>query len=92
MKNDCKRYRAGEKAGVGKTHLFDPLPLSRRDEEKGLQCTVFPRPIEGILRDGAAAFESKNRPGHKWREDQKRPGEKPIQRDPVVAAANRTTA
>ena len=72
MKNDRKHYTAAEKVAVLKRHLLDKVPVSQLCEETGLQRTVFYRWQKEFFENGAAAFESKERPARQVAEKQKR--------------------
>jgi transposase len=72
MKNDRKHYTAAEKVAVLKRHLLDKVPDSQLCEETGLQPTVFYRWQKEFFENGAAAFESKERPARQVAEKQKR--------------------
>jgi transposase-like protein len=73
MKNDTrKHYTAAEKVAILRRHLVDKVPVSELCEEKGLQPTVFYRWQKEFFENGAAAFESKERPARQVAEKQKR--------------------
>jgi len=72
MKNERKHYTAAEKVAILRRHLVDKVPVSELCEEKGLQPTVFYRWQKEFFENGAAAFESKERPARQVADKQKR--------------------
>ena len=73
MKNDTrKHYTATDKVAILRRHLVDKVSVSELCEEKGLQPTVFYRWQKEFFENGAAAFESKERPARQVAEKQKR--------------------
>ena len=72
MKNERKHYTAQEKVAILRRHLVDKVPVSELCEEKGLRPTVFYRWQKEFFENGAAAFESKERPTRQMAEKQKR--------------------
>jgi transposase len=72
MKNERRHYTAAEKVAILKRHLLEKVPVSELCEENGLQPTVFYRWQKEFFENGAAAFESRERPGRQVAEKQKR--------------------
>ena len=72
MKNERKHYTAAEKVAILKRHLVEKVPVSELCEENGLKPTVFYRWQKEFFENGAAAFESKERPARQVAEKQKR--------------------
>jgi transposase-like protein len=72
MKNERKHYTAAEKVAILRRHLVDKVPVSELCEAKGLQPTVFYRWQKEFFENGAAAFESKERPARQVADKQKR--------------------
>jgi transposase-like protein len=67
---------------------LDKVPVSELCEEKGLKPTVFYRWQKEFFENGAAAFQSKERPSQQVEEKQKRIEflEKKVQRKDEVLA------
>ena len=88
MGNERKHYTAEEKVAILRRHLLDKVPVSELCEEKGLKPTVFYRWQKEFFENGAAAFQSKERPSQQVEEKQKRIEflEKKVQRKDEVLA------
>ncbi len=68
MKKERKHYTAEEKVAILRRHLLDQVPVSDLCEEVGLQPTVFYRWQKELFENGAAAFQSTERPHRQiWR-------------------------
>jgi transposase-like protein len=63
---------AKEKVAVLRRHLLDKVPVSDLCEELGLQPTVFYRWQKEFFENGAAAFQTTERPRRQAEEKQKR--------------------
>lgn len=61
-----------EKVAILRRHLVDKVPVSELCEELGLRPTVFYRWQKELFENGAAAFESQERPQRQVDEKQKR--------------------
>jgi transposase len=72
MRKERKQYTAEEKVVILRRHLLDKIPVSDLCEENGLQPTVFYRWQKEFFENGAAAFQSKERPARQVEERQKR--------------------
>ena len=72
MRNERKHHTAEEKVAILRRHLLDKVPISSLCEELGLQPTVFYRWQKEFFDNGAAAFQSKQRPSRQLEERQKR--------------------
>jgi transposase len=72
MRKERKHYTAEEKVAVLRRHLLDKVAVSDLCEELGLQPTVFYRWQKEFFENGAAAFQSKERPAHQTEEKQRR--------------------
>jgi transposase len=72
MRKERKHYSAEEKVAILRRHLLDQVPVSTLCEEQGLQPTVFYRWQKEFFENGAAAFQSKERPARQVEEKQKR--------------------
>ena len=88
MGNERKHYIAEEKVAIVRRHLLDKVPVSELCGEKGLKPTVFYRWQKEFFENGAAAFQSKERPSRQVEEKQKRIEflEKKVQRKDEVLA------
>ena len=88
MGNERKHYTAEEKVAILRRHLLDKVPVSELCGEKGLKPTVFYRWQKEFFENGAAAFQSKERPSRQVEEKQKRIEflEKKVQRKDEVLA------
>ena len=71
MKKERKHYSAEEKVAVLRRHLLK-VPASDLCEELGLQPTVFYRWQKESFENGAAAFQTTERPRRQAEEKQKR--------------------
>ena len=72
MKKERKHYTPEEKVAILRRHLVDKVPVSELCEELGLQPTVFYRWQKEFFENGAAAFQSQERPHRQVEEKQKR--------------------
>src|ERR1700674_3241660 len=72
MRKERKHYTAEEKVAILRRHLLEKVPVSDLREEVGLQPTVFYRRQKEFFENGAAAFQSKERPAPQVEEKQKR--------------------
>jgi transposase len=80
MRKEREHYTAEEKVAILRRHLLDQVPVSDLCEEPGLQPTVFYRWQKEFFENGAAAFQTTERPGRQAEEKQKRASE------PVIAS------
>ena len=67
-----KNCTADENVTILRRHLLDKVPVSDLCEELGLQPTVFYRWQKEFFENGAAAFQSTERPRREAEEKQKR--------------------
>ena len=72
MRKDRKHYTAEEKVAILRRHLLDKVPVSDLCEELGLRPTVIYRWQKELFENGAAAFQSQERPRRQADERQKR--------------------
>ena len=72
MRKERKHYTAEEKVAVLRRHLLDKVPVSDLCEELSLKPTVFYRWQKEFFENGAAAFQSTERPHRQVEEKQKR--------------------
>src|SRR5216684_9119909 len=72
MKKQRKHYMPEEKVAILRRHLVEGVPISDLCEELGLQPTVFYRWQEEFFENGAAAFQTPERPRRQAEEKQKR--------------------
>jgi transposase-like protein len=72
MRKERKHYTSEEKVAILRRHLLEKVPVSDLCEEVGLQPTVFYRWQKEFFENGAAAFQSKERPACQVEEKQKR--------------------
>jgi transposase len=72
MKRERKHYTAEEKVAILRRHLLDKVAVSDLCEELGLQPTVFYRWQKELFENGAAAFQTPERPHRQVEEKQKR--------------------
>jgi transposase-like protein len=72
MRKERKHYTSEEKVAILRRHLLEKVPVSDLCEEVGLQPTVFYRWQKEFFENGAAAFQSKERPARQVEEKQKR--------------------
>jgi len=72
MGKERKHFTPEEKVAILRRHLVDRAPLSELCEELGLRPTVFYRWQKELFENGAAAFQSQERPQRQVEENQKR--------------------
>jgi transposase-like protein len=72
MRKERKRYSPAEKVAILRRHLLDKVPVSDLCAETGLRPTVFYRWQKEFFENGAAAFQSQERPHRQVEEKQKR--------------------
>ena len=72
MRKERKHYTAEEKVAILRRHLLDKVPVSDLCEELGLRPTVFYRWQKEFFENGAAAFQTAERPRRQAEEKQKR--------------------
>ena len=72
MRKERKHFTPEEKVAVLRRHLVDKVPVSGLCEELGLRPTVFYRWQKELFGNGAAAFQSQERPHRQVEEKQKR--------------------
>ena len=72
MRKERKHYSSEEKVTILRRHLLDQVPVSDLCEELDLRPTVFYRWQKEFFENGAAAFQSKERPALQVEEKQKR--------------------
>src|SRR5947209_4062902 len=72
MRKERKHYTAEEKVAILRRHLLDKVAVSDLCEELGLQPTVFYRWQKEFFENGAAAFQTPERPRRQAEEKQKR--------------------
>ncbi|MFZ3264709.1 MAG: integrase core domain-containing protein [Terriglobales bacterium] len=72
MRKERKHYTAEEKVAILRRHLLEKVPVSDLCEELALQPTVFYRWQKEFFENGAAAFQTPERPRHQAEEKQKR--------------------
>src|SRR5947209_20512009 len=72
MRKERKHFTAEEKVAILLRHLLDKVPVSDLCEELGLQPTVFYRWQKEFFENGAAAFQTSERPRRQAEERQKR--------------------
>ena len=72
MRKERKHFTPEEKVAILRRHLVDKVPVSELCEELGLQPTVFYRWQKEFFDNGAAAFQSKQRPSRQLEEKLKR--------------------
>ena len=72
MRRERKQYSGEEKVAILRRHFLEKVPVSALCEELGLQPTVFYRWQKEFFENGAAAFQSKERPSRQVEERQKR--------------------
>ena len=65
-------FHPEEKVAILRRHLVDKVPVSELCEELGLRPTVFYRWQKELFENGAAAFQSQERPHRQGEEKQKR--------------------
>src|ERR1700689_134475 len=72
MRKERKHFTPEEKVAILRRHLVDKVPVSELCEELGLRPTVFYRWQKELFENGAAAFQSQERPHRQVEEKQKR--------------------
>jgi len=72
MKKERKHYSAEEKVAILRLHLLDKVPVSDLCEELDLRPMVSSRWQKEFFENGAAAFQSTERPHRQVEEKQKR--------------------
>src|SRR5205807_9713655 len=72
MRKERKHYTAEEKVAILRRHLLDKVAASDLSEELVLQPTVFYRWQKEFFENGAAAFQTPERPRRQAEEKQKR--------------------
>jgi transposase-like protein len=72
MRKERKHFTPEEKVAILRRHLVDKVPVSELCEELGLRPTVFYRWQKELVENGAAAFQSQERPHRQVEEKQKR--------------------
>jgi transposase len=72
MRKERKHFTPEEKVAILRRHLVDKIPVSELCEELGLRPTVFYRWQKELFENGAAAFQSQERPQRQVEEKQKR--------------------
>jgi len=76
MKKQRKHYSPEEKVAILRRHLLENEPISKLCDEFGLQPTVLYRWQKEFFENGAAAFQSRERPGRQEAETDRVSGEK----------------
>src|ERR1700720_2959034 len=71
MRKERKHFTPEEKVAILRRHLLDKVPVSELCEELGLRPTVFYRWQKELFENGAAAFQSQERPRREVEEKQK---------------------
>src|SRR6202158_1180921 len=72
MRKERKHFTPEEKVAILRRHLVDKVPVSERCEKLGPRPTVFYRWQKELFENGAAAFQSQERPQRQVEEKQKR--------------------
>jgi transposase-like protein len=72
MRKERKHFTPEEKVAILRRHLVDKVPVSELCEELSLRPTVFYRWQIDLFENGAAAFQSQERPHRQVEEKQKR--------------------
>lgn len=72
MRKERKHFTPEEKVAILRRHLVDKIPVSELCEELALRPTVFYRWQKELFENGAAAFQSQERPQRQVEEKQKR--------------------
>ena len=62
MRKERKHFTPEEKVAILRRHLVDKVPVSELCGELGLRPTVFYRWQKELFENGAAAFQSQERP------------------------------
>jgi len=86
VKKTRKHYTPDEKVAILRRHLLSQEPISKLCDELGLQPTVFYRWQKEFFENGAAAFQTKERPNQQPQQQRIEYLEKKIQtKDEVLA-------
>jgi transposase len=72
MRKERKHFTPEEKVAILRRHLVDKVPVSELCEELGLPPTMFYRWQKELFENGAATFQSQERPHREVEEKQKR--------------------
>jgi len=72
MRKERQHFTSEEKVAILRRHLLDKVPVSELCEELGVRPTVFYRWQKELFENGAAAFQSEERPHRQVEEKQKR--------------------
>jgi transposase len=72
MRKERKHFTPEEKVATLRRHLVDKVPVPELCEELSLRPTVFYRWQKEFFENGAAAFQSQERPRRQVEEKQKR--------------------
>ena len=72
MRKERKHFTPEEKVAMLRRHLVDKVPVSELCEELSLRPTVFYRWQKELFENGAAVFQSQERPHRQVEEKQKR--------------------
>src|ERR1700677_3097325 len=72
MRKERKHFTPEEKLAILRRHLVDKVPVSELCEELSLRPTVFYRWQKDLFENGAAAFQSQERPHRQVEEKQER--------------------
>jgi transposase-like protein len=72
MRKERKHFTPEEKVAILRRHLVDKVPVSELCEELGLRPTAFYSWQKELFENGAAAFQSQERPQRQVEEKQKR--------------------
>src|SRR6201984_3474410 len=72
MRKGRKHFTGEEKVAILRRHLLEKVPVSDLCEELNLQPTVFYRWQKEFFENGAAAFQSRERPTRQVEEKQRR--------------------
>jgi transposase-like protein len=72
MRKERNHFTPEEKVAILRRHLVDKVPVSELCEELGLRPTVFYSWQKELFENGAAAFQSQERPQCQVEEKQKR--------------------
>ena len=80
MNKERKHFTPEEKVAILRRHLVDKVPVSELCEELGLRPTVFYRWQKELFENGAAAFQSQERP-HRQVEEKPRETQAASHRD-----------
>ena len=72
MRKERKHFTPEKKVAILRRHLVDKVPVSELCEELGLRPTMFYRWQKELFENGAAAFQSQERPQRQVEEKQKR--------------------